>query len=357
MTYPTYARNALPPTPGARFHSAPTEAQPIPVASYAPTQVRPISAASYTPTQARPIPANLPVQRPTPPFQPPTPPVQPPAPPTQPPPKRKRGRGAIAVFLILVTVLATAAAGLLGAELYARTVAVDKVKSATACFIESSEDSVDVSFETSPPVLMQYINDKYTGFTITTSGSHVRSAQGITANIAVDDLDLNGDANRRGTIGAINATVDWTSEGMRASANTALKEAIDEYLDDSFLSFLSDWISTDDVVTSIQTDPSTGIVTLNGMFDSSIAVKPETTADGGIRLEIQPDSFSLGGGLDLPQDDLQEKLDEMTSELTDNKYNVGVDSLEVTDTGVIAKFSAADVDIPATDGGSSCFDM
>ena len=144
---------------------------------------------------------------------------------------------------------------------------------------------------------------------------------------------------------------------MRESANTALKEAIDEYLADSFLSFLSDWISTDEVVTSIQTDASTGIVTLNGMFDSTIAVKPEMTSDGGIKLEIQPDSFSLGGGLDLPAEDLQSKLDEMTSELTDNEYNLRVDSLAVTDSGVVAKFSASNIDIPASDGGSSCFDM
>ena len=112
---------------------------------------------------------------------------------------------------------------LLGAELYARTVAVDKVKSAAACFIESSEDAVDVSFETSPPVLMQYFSDRYTGFTIATTDSHIRSARGITANIAVDDLDLNGGANKSGTIGAIDATVDWTSEGMRDHATPPSK--------------------------------------------------------------------------------------------------------------------------------------
>ncbi len=317
MTYPTYARSTLTPTAPASFHSAPTQGWPIPAA----------------PT-----------------FQPPVPP------PAQPPVKRSRFRGPIAIVLILVIILAIAAAGLLATELYARTVAVDKVKSAAACFVEGSEDSVDVTFETSPPVLMQYINDKYTGFTITTNGSDIRGVDGITADIAVDDLDLNGDANKRGTIGAIDATVAWTTEGLRESANTALKEAIDEYLADSFLSFLSDWISTDEVVTSVTTDPSTGIVTLNGMFDSSIAIKPVTT-DGAIRLVIQPDSFWLGGNLDLPQDDLQEKLDEMTSELTDNKYGLGVDSLDVTDSGVVAKFSATNVEIPASDGTSSCLDI
>jgi hypothetical protein len=61
--------------------------------------------------------------------------------------------------------------------------------------------------------------------------------------------------------------------------------------------------------------------------------------------------------LDLPQEDLQEKLDQMTSELTDNEYNLRVDSLDVTNSGVVAKFSASNIDIPASDGGSSCFDM
>lgn len=349
MNHPMYAHNRLAPAHGAQFHSAPTQDHPMRQAAQfhsAPTQGYAMQPA---PQLYRPVP---PMQ---PPVQPPLPPVQPPAPAAQPPAKRKRSRGPIAIFLILVIVLATAAVGMIGAEFYARTVAVDKVKSATACFIEGSEDSVDVTFENSPPVLMQYFNDKYTGFTIATDGP-IRGVDGVTTNIAVDDLDLNGGANDRGTIGAINATIDWTSEGMRQSANTALKEAIDEYLEGSFLSFLSDWISTDEVVTNVKTDPSTGIVTLEGMFDSSIAVKPETTADGGIKLEIQPDGFTLGGDLDLPQEDLQEKLDEMTSELTDNKYNLRVDSLDVTDSGVIAKFSASNIDIPASDG-SSCFDM
>jgi hypothetical protein len=344
-----YAGQTATPARGAGFHSAPTHNGPIP-APYAPTQVRPIPPAAYAPTQVRPIP--LVAQ-----YQPPAPPVQPPAPPPQPPANRKRGRGPLAILLILVIVLATAAAGLVGAEFFARTIAVSKVKSATACFIEASEDSVDVTFETSPPVLMQYFDDKYSGFTIGTNGTPIRGVHGVTADIAVDDLDLKGGANDAGTIGAINATVDWTSEGMRESANAALKEAIDEYLDDSIFGFLTDWISTDEVVTSIETDPSTGIVTLHGMFDSTIAVKPETTADGGIRLQIQPDSFSLGGDLDLPQEDLQSKLDEMTGELTDNKYNLRVDSLEVTKNGVVAKFSAKDIDIPASDGTSGCFDM
>ena len=59
--------------------------------------------------------------------------------------------------------------------------------------------------------------------------------------------------------------------------------------------------------------------------------------------------------MDLPQDALQEKLDEMTGKLTDNKFNIRTDSLEVLDNGVVAKFSANNVDIPAGDGeGGGC---
>ena len=137
---------------------------------------------------------------------------------------------------------------------------------------------------------------------------------------------------------------------MQESVNVALQEAIDEYIGDSFFSFIQDWIPTDQVVTSVKTDPSTGVVTAEGILGTSISVKPQATADGGIQLAIQPDSFKLGGGLDLPQDQLQEKLDEMTGKLTDNKFNIRADSLEVLDDAVVAKFSANNVDIPADDG-------
>ena len=308
MTYPMYAGTTLDPAPPAlppTFHSADTQAWPIPATA-----------------------------------------------PVQPTPRRKGLRTLLSIVLIIVIVLAFAAAGLLGAEFYARNVAVEKVRAAAACFIEDSEDAVAVSFDTSTPVLLQYMNDKYTGFTIATHGTHIRSAQGMTANIAVEDLDLNGDANKRGTVGAIDATITWTAEGMRESANVALQQAIDEYIGDSFFSFVQDWIPTDQVVTSVNTDPSTGVVTLEGMLGTTISVKPEATADGGIQLAIQPDSFKLGGGFDLPQDALQEKLDEMTGKLTDNKFNIRADSLEVLDDGVVAKFSANNVDIPAGDGQS-----
>ena len=113
---------------------------------------------------------------------------------------------------------------------------------------------------------------------------------------------------------------------------------------------VQDWIPTDQVVTSVKTDPSTGVVTAEGILGTSISAKPQATADGGIQLAIQPDSFKLGGGWDLPQDQLQEKLDEMTGKLTDNKFNIRADSLEILDDAVVAKFSANNVDIPADDG-------
>jgi hypothetical protein len=45
----------------------------------------------------------------------------------------------------------------------------------------------------------------------------------------------------------------------------------------------------------------------------------------------------------------------MTGKLTDNEFGIRADSLEVLDSGVVAKFSATNVEIPASDGdgGSS----
>jgi hypothetical protein len=94
-----------------------------------------------------------------------------------------------------------------------------------------------------------------------------------------------------------------------------------------------------------------GTITVQGLFHSSISVKPETTADGGIRLVIQPDSFKLGGDLNLRPENLQKKLDEMTSKLIENKYHIRADSLQVTDGGVVGTFSAKNVDIPNGDAG------
>ena len=269
----------------------------------------------------------------------------------QPTSGRSKSRGPLSIVLVFVTLVAVVAAGLLGAEVYAREAAIGKIKAAAACQIEDSEDTVGVSFNTSPPVLWQYFNDKYTGFEITTHGSHIRSAQGMTADIVAEDIDLKGDANKKGTIGAIDATVSWTTEGMRQSINGVLKQAIDEYLKGSFLSFLQRWISTDQVVTSVKTDPSAGTITAGGISNSSITVKPETTPDGGIRLVIQPDSFKLGGDLHLSQDSLQKKLDGMTGKLTQNKFNIRVDSLQVLNDSMVGKFSAKNVDIPNDGAG------
>jgi hypothetical protein len=106
-------------------------------------------------------------------------------------------------------------------------------------------------------------------------------------------------------------------------------------------------------VTSVKTDPSTGTITLEGILNSRVSVKPVVTSDGGIRLVIQPGSFKLGGNLNLRQDDLQKKLDEMTGKLTENKFNIRADSLEVLNDSVVGKFSAKNAVIPNGDGGGN----
>src|SRR5690625_2292492 len=110
--------------------------------------------------------------------QPPPPPSQPPPGP-QPPageapttvietPSKRRGpatllRDPLAVVLIIVTVVALALAGLIGAELIARRIADNKVAKATECVVH---DKAKVSFGVTPPFLWQHFTGNYTNISI-----------------------------------------------------------------------------------------------------------------------------------------------------------------------------------------------
>ena len=81
---------------------------------------------------------------------------------------------------------------------------------------------------------------------------------------------------------------------------------------------------------------------LDGLVDEARPGRPRTVCD---------EQVEAVGDLNLPQENLQKKLDEMTGKLTDNELNIRVDSLQVTDDGVVGKFSAKNVDIPNGDAG------
>lgn len=130
------------------------------------------------------------------------------------------------------------------------------------------------------------------------AGKQVRAAKGMKVVVDMRDLRLRDNGASGGTMGSLSATIDWTDDGMKHTAQQA--------------------ISLPAVV------------------------------DGGMRLQLE----NLAG-LDLPLqgDGLQSALEtlfptEMKRELP---AGLRIDGLQVTDSGVAAQFSAPNVLIPATE--------
>jgi hypothetical protein len=238
-------------------------------------------------------------------------------------PKPKRGRGLgdpLSILLIVVIVVALIAAAVMGAEVYARHVANSKVASAAECV---AEDSATVSFSALPPFLWQHINGHYDNITVVTAGNQIKSAKGMKADVTINDVDLNGDANSKGTIGALDATIMWTSDGIQKTIQDSIP------LVGSFLG-------------TVKTNPSDGTVALNGTFGDIVA-KPQVTNN---KLTLQVVSLS-GLGFVLPRESVQPTLDKFTDKLAnDLPLGIHADSVQVTDSAVVGHFSTRNAKIP-----------
>lgn len=247
-----------------------------------------------------------------------------------PPPERpaKKGptkglgalRDPLSIVLILVIVVALVAAGLLSAELYARHRADSKVTAAAECV---SEDSATVSFSSLPPFLWQHANGHYDNITVTTAGNQIQSAKGMKAQVSINDVDLHGDANSKGTIGSLDTTITWTAEGIKQTIQDAIPVV------GSFVS-------------GVQTNPADQTITFDGTF-GDIVTKPQVV-DKKIKLQV----VSLSGlGFILPSESVQPALDSATDKFA-NELPLGIraDAIQVTDDAVTGQFSTRDAKIP-----------
>lgn len=256
------------------------------------------------------------------PAEPPTEHIPSAAPPAQEPPRKGRGalRDPLSIVLILVIVVAVIAAGLLGAELYARHRADSKVTAAAECV---SEDSASVSFSSMPPFLWQHVNGHYDNITVTTAGNQIQSAKGMKAQVSINDVDLHGDANSKGTIGELDATITWTAEGIKQTIQDAIPVI------GSFVS-------------GVKTNPADGTITFDGTF-GDIVTKPQVV-DRKIKLQV----VSLSGlGFILPSESVQPALDSATDKFA-NELPLGIraDAIQVTDDAVTGQFSTRNAKIP-----------
>ena len=280
---------------------------------------------------ARPADQPQPGQAPPgPPPQQPTqgPPGQAPPPPGGPAPKDSSALGKIknlfrdplSIVLVVVIVVALIAAGLLGAELYARSRADDVVAAATECVVQ---DDVTVSFGASP-FLIQHMTGHYSNISIESAGNQIRDAKGMKAQINIDDVRLQSNGNSKGTIGALDATINWTADGIKQTVQNAIP------ILGSF-------------VTVVKSIPSDGTIELEAAL-GSITTRP-TVQDGGIALQM----VNLNGlGFTLPREMVQPALDAFSAQLTKG-YPLGIkaDDVKVSDTGVAAHFSTRNASIPA----------
>ena len=244
--------------------------------------------------------------------------------------KRRLFRDPLSIVLILIIVVALAIAGLIGAEFYTRHVAESKVAQAVECEVK---DNAKVSFGVTPPVLWQHITGRYTNISVQTAGNQIRDAKHMTVAIEIRDGDLEhhtGDS--KGTIGALDATITWTAEGIKDSVQNAIP------------------ILGSFVASTVTTHPDSGTVELQGFLDN-IVVKPQIV-DNGLSLQV----VSLKAlGTALPRESIQASLDDFASRLTkDYPLGIHADSVQVTNNGVAAHFSTRDASIPPSQS-NACF--
>ena len=263
----------------------------------------------------------------------------PPAAPPPPPPlaapdhqqrgvEKQRGsrlRNRQSIVLIAIIIVALLAGGLAGAELYARHRADSILVEVAECVVQ---DGVTISFGVNPPFLWQHITGHYTNISVSTAGDRVQDAKGMTADVTLADVRLQDSADSKGTIGSLDATLTWKSEGI--------KDTVVENLP-----------GVGSLVTGVSTDPGEGAIVLEA-GSNSVTAKPVVT-DGDLNLQV----LDVNGP--LPKDSIQTALNELTKKLNDN-YPLGIhaDSVEVTETGVVGKFSSQNASIPKEDA-NPCF--
>ncbi|WP_245850063.1 LmeA family phospholipid-binding protein [Mycobacterium angelicum] len=235
--------------------------------------------------------------------------------------------------MVLAILLAVIVAVAVGAELWVRHLATSKVAQAVQCEVQ---DSASVSFASMPPVLWQYLSSHYPDVSVQTAGNQVRSAKGMKVTIDIKDLRLSDANNSKGTIGALNGTITWSTEGIKESIQNAIPEL------GSF------------VASKVTTNPSAGTIELQGLLDSA-TLKPQIVNNG---LSLQVVNLTALGSR-MSTDTVQKYLDDLTAKATQN-YPLGIhaDSVKVTDSGVEATFSTTNATIPANSSsqtGHDCF--
>lgn len=228
----------------------------------------------------------------------------------------------LSIVLVVVIVLALVAAGVLGGELYARKRADSVVAGVVECVVQ---DGATASFDPLPPFLLQHMSGHYTNINIETAGNQIREAKGMKVVLGIKDVRLEDTADSGGSVGSLTADITWSTDGIRQTVADLVQ-----------LPFIGSAIS------DVSTNPSDGTIELKGLI-GTITAKP-TVVNQGISLQVL-DLSAIG--MSWPRETIQPILDKFTAQLTEN-YPMGIhaDSVQVTDSGVIARFSTQNASMP-----------
>ncbi|KQY09177.1 hypothetical protein ASD37_01505 [Mycobacterium sp. Root135] len=247
-----------------------------------------------------------------------------------PPPAPKKPRlswlrDPLSLALLAIIVVAVLVGGLAGGELYARHRVDALLVEVAECVVR---DGASVSFGVNPPFLWQHVTGHYTNISVVTDGDNVQDAKGMKADVSVSDVRLLGTLDSKGTIGSLEATLTWTAAGIKDTVAANLP-------------------GVGSLVTGVTTDPSAGTLNLEA-GDITVTAKPVVN-DGDLALQVVDVTGPLG------RDTVQTALDGLTAKLN-AQYPLGIhaDSVEVTPTGVVGKFSTRNASIPQDDA-DPCF--
>lgn len=253
------------------------------------------------------------------------PPVQPPLPPviTEQEPEEPRRRGLfgdpLTMALALVIVVALALAGLIGAELYARNKADSIVAKAVSCVVQ---DSASASFGMRP-FLLQHLTHSYRDMRVETAGNRIREAKGMKLTLTLDDVRMEPTSDSAGTLGSLKADINWSADGIKQTVAGMIP-------------------LIGGLVSGVTTSPSDGTMQVEGPL-GTVTIKPEAV-DGDLKLSVLK---VTGLGMTLPRESVQPALDLFTDQLTKNlPMGIHADNVEVTDSGVAARFVTQDATIP-----------
>ena len=239
--------------------------------------------------------------------------------PPQPVPEETSRRDPLSMILILVIVTAVALAGLLGAELYARRTADSIVAKAVSCVVK---DSATASFGLRP-FLVQHFTHSYRDITVQTAGNQIREAKGMKLTLTLDDVRINPTAESAGTLGALDADITWSTEGIKQTVQGVIP-------------------LLGGLVNNVTADPADGTLEIQAAL-GTVTVRPQVV-DDGLTLEVLKVS---GLGFTLPRESVQPALDVFTTALTKNlPMGIRAESVGVTDGGVSARFVTRDATIP-----------